>query len=356
MGAFSLIVVINLLNRLALIMEVLEPRVAGKFIALNADYVDIDYTAIKECAKLILPQMKEQSFDIDVYSSHECHPQPHSQNAAQWVFLIDCLNFSFWTDSDEKFKIRYNGKDYTGYFALCAAIIRAIENGIPILDADFCSKITETQVDDMFKSSTSIPVPLLEKRVEIIREFGSVLLEKFDGNFENAIKKSSRDAIKLVHLVEENFPCFRDSTIYNGNKVKFLKRAQIVVADLHACFHGKGLGCFDNVDQLTTFADYRIPQCLAYFGVLKYKPELVEILNNEIEAGGIYEAEIRGCTIHAVDALVEAVKKFKKEKSPTFDNVSVNAIIVDFFLWEYARKYKDDVSKLPFHRVRSHLY
>ncbi|XP_075242586.1 queuosine 5'-phosphate N-glycosylase/hydrolase-like [Convolutriloba macropyga] len=337
-------------------MEVLQPRVAGKFISLNADYVDVDYTAIRDRAKIILPEMKKKSFDATIYSTHECHPQPHSTDAAQWVFLIDCLNFSFWTDSEEKFKIRYKGNDYTGYYALCAAIIRAIEEGLPILDAKFCSEITEAQVNEIFHSSTSTEVPLLQKRIEIIQEFGSVLLEKFDGKFENAIKQCSNDALKLVDMIEENFPCFRDSTIYNGSKVKFLKRAQIVVADLHACFHGKGFGLFDNIDQLTTFADYRIPQCLAYFGILKYKHELIEILENEIEAGGLYEAEIRGCTIHAVDALVEALKKLKQEEKPKYDNVTLNAMVVDFFLWEYAREHKAKVSKHPFHRVRSHLY
>ena len=337
-------------------MDVLQPRVAGKFVALNAEYVEIDYNAIKECAKKILPQMKNQAFDADIYSTHECHPQPDSDDGAQWVFLIDCLNFSFWTDSEEKFQLLYKGKNYTGYFALCAAIIRAKSEGVPILDAEYCSKINEDQVDKIFASSTNVKVPLLQKRVEIMREFGTVLLEKFDGSFNNVIKKASRDATKLVGLIEKNFPCFRDATIFKGTNVKFLKRAQIVVADLYACFHGKGLGQFDNIDEITTFADYRIPQCLAYFGALTYKQELIKILEHEIESGGTYEAEIRGCTIHAVDALVEAMKKVKKEERPNYDSVTINAVVVDFFLWEYARKNKGEVSKYPFHRVRSHLY
>ena len=339
-----------------MLKEVLKPRTTGKFVALNAEYVEIDYGAVREAAKAILPMMKEEAFDATIYSSHECHPQPHDADAAQWVFLIDCLNFSFWTDSSTKFQVRFAGKQYTGYFALCAAIIRAKSSGVPILDANFCASISQEQVEEIFESSTETKAPLLQKRVEVIREFGTVLLEKFDGKFENLIKQCKGDAVKLVDLIEENFACFRDGGFYQGTAVKFLKRAQIVVADIHACFHGKDLGHFRNIEELTTFADYRIPQCLVYWNILKYKPELVEILDKEIESGSVYEVEIRGTTIHAVDALVEALNKLAAENPSEFGSVTLNAIVVDFFLWEFARKNKEAVSKMPFHRVRSHLY
>ena len=35
-------------------------------------------------------------------------------------------------------------------------------------------------------------------------------------------------------------------------------------------FEGRGLGKFDDIDQLTMFPDYRVPQSLQYFGALKY--------------------------------------------------------------------------------------
>ena len=39
--------------------------------------------------------------------------------------------------------------------------------------------------------------------------------------------------------------------------VYFLKRAQILVAEIWACFRGLGDGRFDDIDELTMFADYR---------------------------------------------------------------------------------------------------
>ena len=57
--------------------------------------------------------------------------------------------------------------------------------------------------------------------------------------------------------------------------VALYKRAQILVADIWACFKGQGLGRFHDVDVLTMFADYRVPQALVYFDVLAYSDELM---------------------------------------------------------------------------------
>lgn len=61
-----------------------------------------------------------------------------------WIFLVDSLNFSFWSDAEllqlpeplpgdvkmpsvEKYKVTYNQIPYTGYWALCAAVNRALD-------------------------------------------------------------------------------------------------------------------------------------------------------------------------------------------------------------------------------------
>jgi hypothetical protein len=39
--------------------------------------------------------------------------------------------------------------------------------------------------------------------------------------------------------------------------VAIYKRAQILIGDIWACFHGEGLGYFSDIDTITMFADYR---------------------------------------------------------------------------------------------------
>ena len=68
------------------------------------------------------------------------------------------------------------------------------------------------------------------------------------------IEKASGSAGKLVNLLAKNLPSFRDESHFEGRRVRFLKRAQIMVADLWAALGGQGYGAFDDMDRLTMFA------------------------------------------------------------------------------------------------------
>jgi len=44
------------------------------------------------------------------------------------VFVADTLNFSFWSvDETKKYKVKYNGQEYTGYWSWIAALNRALD-------------------------------------------------------------------------------------------------------------------------------------------------------------------------------------------------------------------------------------
>jgi len=62
--------------------------------------------------------------------------------------------------------------------------------------------------------------------------------------------------------------------------VEFYKRAQILVGDVWACCGGTGYGAFSDIDALTAFADYRVPQLLVWFEVLQYSDTLRHTLHN----------------------------------------------------------------------------
>lgn len=103
-----------------------------------------------------------------------------------------------------------------------------------------------------------------------------------------------------MNLLARDFSCFRDEFPVPGRgqrrKVRFLKRAQILVADLWACFGGESHGAFRDVDKITTFADYRVPQILASLGCIGYSPPLLSLVQGGrlIESGSSYELQIRG--------------------------------------------------------------
>jgi hypothetical protein len=68
------------------------------------------------------------------------------------------------------------------------------------------------------------------------------------------IEAAQGSAGKLVNLLAKHFSVFDDESRFEGRRVRFLKRAQIFVADVWAALRGAGRAAFDDVDQLTMFA------------------------------------------------------------------------------------------------------
>lgn len=180
-----------------------------------------------------------------------------------------------------------------------------------------------------------------------------MLIEKFDGSFKNVVEKADNSANKLLDLILENFQCFRDEAVYNQETVGLYKRAQILIGDIWACFQNKGLGYFHDIEEISAFADYRVPQTLLWYGILEYDEDLLKKLkNNEIlQNGSEEEVEIRGCTLQAVELL----NKYTTDK---LGKGKINSILIDHFLWDFRRKHsKEIVDKgLPFHKTFSIYY
>ena len=75
-----------------------------------------------------------------------------------------------------------------------------------------------------------------------------------------------------------------------------------------------------------------------------------ELRKNEVMASGCQiEAEIRGCSIRAVDLVVDKVKMMDAD-------CKVNAVLVDYFLWGFRRELAEEMKKFPFHKTRSVFY
>jgi len=79
-------------------------------------------------------------------------------------------------------------------------------------------------------------------------------VKEFYGSFVTCIEEANGSAGALVNLLVDNFPCFRDVARFESKTIRFYKRAQILVADLWACFEGTGYGRFHDIDSITTFA------------------------------------------------------------------------------------------------------
>lgn len=226
---------------------------------------------------------------------------------------------------------------------------------IDILNPSFYATITEECLQQILRSDNDVEVPLLHERVQCLHEVGAVLLAKFNGSFETCVKQADHSVATLLDAIVTNFACFRDVAVYKGHPVAIYKRAQILIGDIWSCFKNEGLGRFEDIDEITMFADYRVPQALLYYDVFTYDDSLMgKLLANTVLTNGEEdEVAIRGCSIQAVELLKDyAFEKLKGQ------NKGINSILIDHFLWDFRRKHAKEISdmKLPFHKTFSIYY
>lgn len=96
--------------------------------------------------------------------------------------------------------------------------------------------------------------PVAEQEAGNLASLDSKIYLRPDLSVVRLIEKANHSAGKLVNLLVQYVPSFRDETRFNGRKVRFFKRAQIFVADLWAAFNGTGYGEFEDIGHLTMFA------------------------------------------------------------------------------------------------------
>jgi len=262
---------------------------------------------------------------------------------ANYILVLDSLNFCFW--GEPRWIVTYQGRRYNGYAALAAALTRALEHHHPLTDAGYLAQIDESELATILAGEA--PIPLLTERVENLREVGRVLQAHYDGQFGNLIRESGGSAVELVRRVVDAFPSFRDVATYTGAEVHFYKRAQILASDLHGAFDGKGLGTFHDLDQLTAFADYKVPQVLRELGVLRYSAELSALVDARVELapGSLFEVEIRAATIWAVEELRRALRQ---------RDIDLPAYQLDWTLWQFGQDLP--ATTRPYHRTRTIFY
>ncbi|KAI9828148.1 MAG: hypothetical protein M1832_003675 [Thelocarpon impressellum] len=298
----------------------------------NAIDVALDSQGTRAAAGMLWTLMEKKGYSTRTWSAHELHPKAKDESTVDFIFTMDLLNFSFWSERDAE--------------------------NIPITSSDFWqneAECTEEVMAHIFRSATDEQMPLLPERLACLREAGTVLYNDFNCRFSTCISRANGSAAALVNLVVEHFPSFRDEVRFEGRTVRLLKRAQILVADLWACFDGTSYGTFHDIDSITAFADYRVPQMLHHLGVLTYSPPLLTHIQarRPIPAGSAWETQLRGCAVWAVELLRrEIVRRHPEAK--------FNAVLIDFFLYDTVKERegagKGEEGMVAHHRTRSIRY
>jgi hypothetical protein len=268
-----------------------------------------------------------------------------SEELIAFVIILEALNFSYW--GEPKWTVKIDGQEYDGFYAMFYSLKQAKDKGYPILTPDYLANLSVNNLKSIWQGNTLIP--LFNERWQILRDLGKTVTEKFDGRFRQIIERGLWDAEQIVSILGQDFPAiFNDVAEYQGQTVQFFKRAQLVPAHLLE-FQELGLlaNKVTNIDKLTAFADYKVPQALRKLGILEYTEDLANKVDNltEISSSSEEEIEIRANTIWAVDLLTQALK----EKFP-----AINSAKVDELIW-LKGQFKSPNDK-PYHRCRTIWY
>jgi len=269
---------------------------------------------------------------------------------ANLVLVVDALNFCFWSvpSGRPRWQVTDATGTHDGYWALVAALRQAVERDYPLWDAEFLAALSEADITDILAGDPgSEEIPLLHARLAHLHEVGHALLAHWNGSFLTALSASRGSAATLVREITRLLPSFHDVAPWNGHTVRFLKRAQILVADLNAAFGGSGPGAFHDIDCLTAFADYKPPQLLRRHGVMDYAPSLAErIARYELlPPDSDEEIEIRAATIWSVELLRQTLAA-QGHPLPAYQ--------IDWALWHAAQSLPPTAE--PYHRALTPYY
>lgn len=318
--------------------EVLETarRVAEKSIQVWID----KHSLITFVRTLIEDGIKVPSWDPFYHFSEG------GEEMVAYLLVLDTINFCFWPQNDTPtWEIEYRSQRLSGYYALAASLKKALESGIPITRADYLANLSLVGLKKILGGQEELQ--LLELRRQNLNELGKTLLAEFGGKAHNLVTAARKRAIALVRLLAEKLLSFRDAAEYQGHKVYFYKRAQLLAADLYGAFRGKGWGNFIDTDELTAFADYKLPQVLRHLGILHYEKALAQKVDQMIllEAGSEDEVEIRANTIWAVELIRQELNRRGKD---------MKAFEVDGILWNLGQK--EEFKVKPYHRTVTIFY
>ena len=265
-----------------------------------------------------------------------------AQTTLAYVLTLDAINFgSGWFPALRK------RPGMSGYFTIATSLEEHFAaqgawnaEQLSALDAGECARI--------FGQDLSSPdaAELMSLFARALNDLGSFLGQGYAGRFEGLVEAAGGRAARLVALLA-SMPLYRDVAHYGGFDVPFYKRAQITAADLAAGLGERGFGRFEDIDELTLFADNLVPHVLRCEGVLRYTAELERRIDagELIAAGSPEEVEIRASAVHAVEGCAAAAGRAGRPMSVRH---------LDWLLWN--RGQCAEIKARPRHRTRTPYY
>ena len=282
------------------------------------------------CLEIDIEKLHELAINLskeDFGINYEGNPNIVPVEYIRKTMLINPLNFVF---TDFSTSVKYKIENLSDTDAMVYQIDNALLEGVPLTKGSFMRDMNLEEFKRIFTGN--IEMPMADEKVEILNNVGDTLVTKYDGDWINFIddgpKKLYDNGEGLVERLVRDFKRFDDHSIFENEKVYFLKLAQLAFWGIHRelskiYFH------IEDMENMTAFADYIIPVALESFGIVKYSSGLKEKIDSGIliDRDSIEEIEIRSTSIYVTAKLTELINNYKNEE----EKIIIPQL--DFKLW-----------------------
>ena len=282
------------------------------------------------CLEIDIEKLNESAIYLskeDFGINYEGNPNIVPLEYIRKTMLINTLNFVF---TDFSTSVKYKIENLSDTDAMVYQIDKALLEGVPLTKGSFMRDMNLEEFKRIFTGN--IEMPMADEKVEILNNVGDTLVTKYDGDWINFIddgpKKLYDNGEGLVERLVRDFKRFDDHSIFENEKVYFLKLAQLAFWGIHREL-SKRYFYIEDMENMTAFADYIIPVALESFGIVKYSSGLKEKIDSGIliDRDSIEEIEIRSTSIYVTAKLTELINNYKNEE----EKIIIPQL--DFKLW-----------------------
>jgi len=282
------------------------------------------------CLEIDIEKLHEVAINLskeDFGINYEGNPNIVPVEYIRKIMLINTLNFVF---TDFSTSVKYKIENLSDTDAMVYQIEKALLEGVPLTQGHYMRDMDLKEFKRIFTGN--IEMPMADEKVEILNNVGDTLVTKYDGDWINFIddgpKKLYDNGEGLVERLVRDFKRFDDHSIFENEKVYFLKLAQLAFWGIHRELSKRHF-YIEDMENMTAFADYIIPVALESFGIVKYSSGLKEKINSGIliDRDSIEEIEIRSTSIYVTAKLTELINNYKNEE----EKIIIPQL--DFKLW-----------------------
>ena len=282
------------------------------------------------CLEIDIEKLYESAINLskeDFGINYEGNPNIVPVEYIRKTMLINTLNFVF---TDFSTSVKYKIENLSDTDAMVYQIDKALIEGVPLTQGHYMRDMDLKEFKRIFTGN--IEMPMADEKVEILNNVGDTLVTKYDGDWINFVddgpKKLYDNGEGLVERLVRDFKRFDDHSIFENEKVYFLKLAQLAFWGIHREL-SKSYFFIEDMENMTAFADYIIPVALESFGIVKYSSGLKEKIDSGIlvDRDSIEEIEIRSTSIYVTAKLTELINNYKNEE----EKIIIPQL--DFKLW-----------------------